>query len=131
MSKFSESKKSNVIRITLGVAAAVVGTIAIIGLCKWIFVSRTKRWEHISGTTGHEIGNSFSVCFMIRLYPGETNRWFVIVFTGEGGEINLCPAISNLELIFKYDVLREATFNFKEENKLGQGGFGSVFKVSA
>lgn len=68
---------------------------------------------------------------MIRLYPGETNRWFVIVFTGDEGEISLCPAISNLELIFKYDVLREATFNFKEENKLGQGGFGSVFKVSA
>ena len=43
----------------------------------------------------------------------------------------LMSAISNLELIFKYDVLREATFNFKEENKLGQGGFGSVFKVSA
>ena len=34
------------------------------------------------------------------------------------------------ELIFKYDILREAASNFKEENKLGEGGFGSVFKVS-
>jgi len=34
----------------------------------------------------------------------------------------------NPELIFKYHILREATSNFKAENKLGEGGFGSVFK---
>lgn len=81
--------------------------------------------------TAHEIGNEFSVFFIIRLYPGEINKCFVIVFTGEEGEISLCPTISNLELIFKYYVLREATSNFKEENKLDQGNFGSVFKVDA
>jgi len=38
--------------------------------------------------------------------------------------------MANLGLIFKFDILREATSNFKEDNKLGQGGFESVFKVS-
>jgi hypothetical protein len=101
----SGGKRSNVLRITLGVVASVVGSIAVIGLCKWNFVSRQKRWEQIYGTAGPEIV--------------------------EEGEISLCPSIANLELIFKYDILREATSNFKEENKLGQGGFGSVYKVSA
>eukprot|EP00253_Pinus_taeda_P010725 PITA_10725 len=44
------------------------------------------------------------------------------------GEVNLTPRIANLELIFKYDTLRQATSDFKAENKLGEGGFGSVFK---
>eukprot|EP00253_Pinus_taeda_P014439 PITA_14439 len=44
------------------------------------------------------------------------------------GEISLSPSMTNLELIFKYDTLRRATSDFKAENKLGEGGFGSVFK---
>eukprot|EP00253_Pinus_taeda_P013826 PITA_13826 len=47
---------------------------------------------------------------------------------GDDGESILSPTIGNRELIFKYDVLREATSNFKAENKLGEGGFGCVFK---
>eukprot|EP00253_Pinus_taeda_P024488 PITA_24488 len=48
--------------------------------------------------------------------------------TGEEGEDSLSPPLANLELIFKYDTLRQATSDFKAENKLGEGGFGSVFK---
>jgi hypothetical protein len=58
------------------------------------------------------------------------NRRHVIVFAGKEGEISLSLPTVNPELIFKYHILREATSNFKAENKLGEGGFGSVFKVS-
>eukprot|EP00253_Pinus_taeda_P007682 PITA_07682 len=51
-----------------------------------------------------------------------------MVFAGDQGDISLAPSIANAELIFKYDFLREATSNFNLENKLGEGGFGSVFK---
>lgn len=30
---------------------------------------------------------------------------------------------------YKYNVLKSATKNFSEENKLGEGGFGEVYKV--
>eukprot|EP00253_Pinus_taeda_P010774 PITA_10774 len=40
----------------------------------------------------------------------------------------LNPIIAASEFNFKYDILREATSNFGPENKLGEGGFGSVFK---
>jgi len=94
----SKAKTSNVLRITLGVVAATVGLIAAICLCKRKFFSRPKRWEHISRTGGDE------------------------------GEISLSETIANPELIFKYDILREATSNFNAERKLGEGGFGSVFR---
>ena len=42
--------------------------------------------------------------------------------------------IKNIEgkpTIFPYHVLKHAAMNFSLENKLGEGGFGSVFKVHA
>ena len=30
---------------------------------------------------------------------------------------------------YKYNILKSATKNFSEENKLGEGGFGEVYKV--
>ena len=76
-----------------------------------------------------------SVCTLLALYLlnsspiplHKTHRR--IVFAGGDGEISLSLSIANPDLIFKYDILREATSNFKAENKLGQGSFGSVFKV--
>jgi hypothetical protein len=31
--------------------------------------------------------------------------------------------------MFDFEQLQEATINFLEKNKLGQGGFGAVYKV--
>jgi hypothetical protein len=46
---------------------------------------------------------------------------------------SLCEAvveISSVEsLQFDFGTIRVATDNFSEENKLGQGGFGAVYKV--
>eukprot|EP00253_Pinus_taeda_P029986 PITA_29986 len=47
---------------------------------------------------------------------------------GEQREISLALPEVNPELTFEYHILREATSNFSAENKLGEGGFGSVFK---
>lgn len=33
-------------------------------------------------------------------------------------------------MIFDLPTLQEATENFSEENKLGEGGFGTVYKVN-
>jgi hypothetical protein len=33
-------------------------------------------------------------------------------------------------MIFDLPTLQEATENFSENNKLGEGGFGTVYKVS-
>eukprot|EP00253_Pinus_taeda_P008312 PITA_08312 len=94
----SEGKKPSVLGISLGVVAATIVLIAVIGLWKWNICSRLKRRGEISGTGGEE------------------------------EESILRARIANPELIFKHDILKEATCNFKVENKLGDGGFGCVFK---
>lgn len=37
--------------------------------------------------------------------------------------------VSNEFMVFDFHEVLEATSNFSDENKLGQGGFGSVYKV--
>eukprot|EP00253_Pinus_taeda_P017587 PITA_17587 len=93
-----EGKKPSVLGITLGVVAATIVLMAVIILWKWNICSPLKRQEEIYGTRG-----------------------------GEKNSI-LGTSIANPELIFKYDILREATSNFNLANKLGDGGFGSVYK---
>jgi serine/threonine protein kinase len=94
----SEGKRPRVLGISLSVVAFTIVLIAAIGFWKWNFFSRAKRREEIYRTGGVE------------------------------GDSVLMPTIANPELIFKFDILRESTSNFKAENKLGEGGFGSVFK---
>ena len=48
--------------------------------------------------------------------------------TGEGAEAN--EREEDLELpLFDLDAILKATNNFSSENKLGDGGFGPVYKV--
>eukprot|EP00253_Pinus_taeda_P018006 PITA_18006 len=77
------------------------------------------------GAVAASVGLIAAIC----LFHFCAKRWEPISRTrGEEGEISLLPPMANLELIFKYDTLRHATSDFKAENKLGEGGFGSVFK---
>lgn len=44
--------------------------------------------------------------------------------------LEMAAAISQSNLNFKYEDLRKATNNFKLSNKLGQGSYGTVYKVN-
>lgn len=50
---------------------------------------------------------------------------FIFADRGDEPEFRSADSIS-----FDLDTLRDATSNFSEENKLGEGGFGSVYKVN-
>ena len=45
------------------------------------------------------------------------------------GSGEIIRAIAASQLGFRYDELRKATDDFNQINKLGQGGYGSVYKV--
>ncbi|KAG0450217.1 hypothetical protein HPP92_026857 [Vanilla planifolia] len=55
-------------------------------------------------------------------------RWRRSSESETDGSMEMIRSLSNSHLSFKYEVLREATDNFSENNKLGQGGYGSVYK---
>jgi len=120
-----------VLRVILGVAAATIGLIAAITLCTLKFVSRGKNWEHISQMRGPEIVDDSMILLTVSLFPflKIIKRFGTVLAEGEGA-ISLSATITNPELIFDYETLRGATSNFQAERKLGEGGFGSVFKVS-
>lgn len=46
-------------------------------------------------------------------------------------EIEVDSLVVKRTLLFKYSSLEKATDYFNEENKLGQGGFGEVFRVNS
>ena len=64
-----------------------------------------------------------TMCFLHKI------EWLIFkLFSDDDYEAdNVMNSSETLQL--KYDTLLAATNNFSEENKLGQGGFGPVYKV--
>ena len=75
---------------------------------------------------------SFNLSPMIYLYKFTTYNtdgfqvfnYFLFLTDGILGASELRGPVN-----YKYNVLKSATKNFSEENKLGEGGFGEVYKV--
>lgn len=50
-------------------------------------------------------------------------------FSGSNKVNKLVKTLHDSSLNFKYSTIEKATGSFDEANKLGQGGFGTVYKV--
>jgi len=59
------------------------------------------------------------------IYLFQCSFWF----PGSNDAERLAKSLQNKSLNFKYSTLDKATGSFHENNKLGQGGFGTVYKV--
>lgn len=51
------------------------------------------------------------------------------MFVGSNDVEKLAKILHDSSLNFKYSTIVKATGTFNETNKLGQGGFGTVYKV--
>lgn len=54
---------------------------------------------------------------------------YLTVLLGPNNAKKLVKILHDSSLNFKYSVLEKATGSFDTANKLGQGGFGTVYKV--
>jgi len=59
------------------------------------------------------------------IYLSQCSFWFL----GSNDAEKLAKSLQNKSLNFKYSTLDKATGSFHENNKLGQGGFGTVYRV--
>uniref|UniRef100_A0A0C9RJF6 TSA: Wollemia nobilis Ref_Wollemi_Transcript_14652_2207 transcribed RNA sequence n=1 Tax=Wollemia nobilis TaxID=56998 RepID=A0A0C9RJF6_9CONI len=73
--------------------------------------------------------------FLLRNKVDPANLWRPLTFScrevgGSGGPVDVSGSGSllNPQMIFRLETLIEATANFHEDNKLGEGGFGPVYK---
>ena len=53
--------------------------------------------------------------------------FFTIILVHEQGDIDEITTIKSL--LYSFAIIKAATNNFSENNKLGDGGFGVVYKV--
>lgn len=64
---------------------------------------------------------------MIWHFSDETSRSAANVTSGPGGHVAITGITVDKSVEFSYDELASATDNFSMANKIGQGGFGSVY----
>ncbi|KAL8228661.1 hypothetical protein R6Q57_013561 [Mikania cordata] len=100
------NKNSNTTIVIIGVTATVSFVIlALVFFC--VFIRRKKKLE------GQGSGLSFSrILFFLEAHE-----------YGDSDEISTPKSLQ-----YSFGVIRAATNNFSDENKLGEGGFGAVYK---
>ncbi|CAJ2678390.1 unnamed protein product [Trifolium pratense] len=101
----------------IGIILGVVGGLICLGIFVWL-LWRFKRKLKVSSTSTSNIN-------------GEPSKSPNLLLSAElSGPVGLSPQgspLNNAEF-FNFSIIVIATNNFSEENKLGQGGFGPVYK---
>lgn len=68
-------------------------------------------------------------CIIARIFSTSSLSQLSFCFLGSNDAEKLAKSLHHNSLNFKYSTLEKATNSFDEANKLGQGGFGTVYKV--
>ncbi|GAU20784.1 hypothetical protein TSUD_85030 [Trifolium subterraneum] len=107
----------------IGIILGVVGGLICLGIIAWL-LWRLKRKLKVSSTSSNVNGDVPAS----EPYKS-TNLLLSAELSGPGGLSPDGNPLNNAELSFiSFSIIVIATNNFSEENKLGQGGFGPVYK---
>ncbi|XP_050275906.1 proline-rich receptor-like protein kinase PERK9 isoform X1 [Quercus robur] len=118
---------------TAAVIAIVVVTVVIllslIGVAVWCMRKRRKKY---SGLGGYVMPSPYASSPKSDSSITKTNSSAPLVHNGSGSNLVYSPpepgGLGNSRSWFTYEELVKATNRFSDENLLGEGGFGSVYK---
>jgi len=68
-------------------------------------------------------------CIIAQIFSRVSLSSLSFCFPGSNDAEKLAKSLHRNSLNFKYSTLEKATNSFDEANKLGQGGFGAVYRV--
>nr|XP_043619207.1 cysteine-rich receptor-like protein kinase 10 [Erigeron canadensis] len=111
-----KGKSSKIIYVIVPVASVSLGLVIIGGICFLVIKARQKNI-----TSKKETGSAFSTLLMSENKTNSAN-----LAQAGSAEIMDMGTIGSLQ--FDLDSIREATNNFLDDNKIGEGGFGPVYK---
>ncbi|XP_010424954.1 PREDICTED: receptor-like kinase TMK3 [Camelina sativa] len=127
------SKKSSNVKIIVPVVGGVVGALCLVGLGVCLYAKKRKRPARVQSPTSnmvihpHHSGDNDDIKLTVAassLNSGGGSDSYS--HSGSGGsDIHVVEAGN---LVISIQVLRNVTNNFSEENILGRGGFGTVYK---
>ncbi|KAJ9566149.1 hypothetical protein OSB04_002115 [Centaurea solstitialis] len=113
----SSGRKRNSSKVIPIVVSIACGFVVLVAIAFWFFVIRAKRKKNVAK---RESGNAFSSLLMKENQKHSANL-------GESGSVEMeIGSVQSLQ--FDLATIEEATKNFIIENKIGEGGFGPVYK---
>ncbi|KAG6391187.1 hypothetical protein SASPL_148939 [Salvia splendens] len=111
--------------IPLAILGVSLPVTIIIGITALLLLPYTPRWEWIQGYYYYEaMGSPTSISYMVWFLIYKFRRRHLSVF--EGVESFLQSDNKLVPIRYSYSDIKKMTKNFKD--KLGEGGFGSVYK---
>ncbi|KFK45034.1 hypothetical protein AALP_AA1G335600 [Arabis alpina] len=129
------SKKSSSVKIIVPVVGGVVGAFLLVGLGVCLYAKKRKRPARVQSPSSnmvihpHHSGDNDDMKLTVAASSvnngGGTESCYSHSGSGAGSDIHVVEAGN---LIISIQVLRNVTNNFSEENILGRGGFGTVYK---
>ncbi|VVB03830.1 unnamed protein product [Arabis nemorensis] len=128
------SKKSSSVKIIVPVVGVVVGALCLVGLGVCLYSKKRKRPAKVQSPTSnmvihpHHSGDNDDLKLTVAASSLNNGGGSESCYSHSGSAGSDIHVVEAGNLVISIQVLRNVTNNFSEENILGRGGFGTVYK---
>ncbi|KAJ4901296.1 Leucine-rich repeat protein kinase family protein [Raphanus sativus] len=128
------SKKSSSVKIIVPVVGGVVGALCLVGLGVCLYAKKGMRPAKVQSPNTnmvihpHHSGDSDAIKLTVAASSLNNGGGTESSYSHSGSANSDIHVVESGNLVISIQVLRSVTNNFNEENILGRGGFGVVYK---